>query len=165
MILFDLSRLLIYIVPFTICISSHERESGFKTPAIFCEWNPDSGKILLVESGILSLGIRNTAQGIRNLSNDWDPEYKFHWQKLGIQYFPYMGWICFLFVCLFLIIKLRLWIFPFSGDKFRRIKPSVICTQASKHILYSSNDESWSLLADLTVILHWMGKKKTKGDI
>ena len=78
MILFDLSRLLIYIVLFTICISSHERESGFKTPAIFCKWNPDSRKILPVESGILGLGIRNTAQGIRNLSNDWDPEYKFH---------------------------------------------------------------------------------------
>ena len=29
-------------------------------------WNPESGKILLVESGILNFGIQNTAQGIRN---------------------------------------------------------------------------------------------------
>ena len=29
-------------------------------------WNPESGKILLLESGILSIGIQNTAQGIGN---------------------------------------------------------------------------------------------------
>ena len=36
-------------------------------------------KILLVESGILGFGIRNTA---RNPTNDWNPESKFHWQRL-----------------------------------------------------------------------------------
>ena len=32
-----------------------------------------------MESGILGFGIRNTA---RNLTNDWNPESKFHWQRL-----------------------------------------------------------------------------------
>ena len=36
-------------------------------------------KILLVESGILGFRIRNTA---RNPTNDWNPESKFHWQRL-----------------------------------------------------------------------------------
>ena len=31
---------------------------------------PESGKFLLVECGILGFGIRNTAQGIRNPTND-----------------------------------------------------------------------------------------------
>ena len=38
---------------------------------------PKSGKIWLVDSGI-----RNTAQGIRNVTNDWDPESKFYGQRL-----------------------------------------------------------------------------------
>ena len=37
---------------------------------------------LLVESGILGFGIRNTAQGIRKPSKDCNPESKFHWQRL-----------------------------------------------------------------------------------
>ena len=36
--------------------------------------NPESGKFLLVESGILGFGIRNSDQGIRNPTNDWNPE-------------------------------------------------------------------------------------------
>ena len=60
----------------------HVRESGFQNPGIFCLWNPESGNFLLVESGILGLGIRNTAQGIRNPTNDCNPESKFHWQRL-----------------------------------------------------------------------------------
>ena len=50
---------------------------------------PESGKVLLqvgsgihhiftVKSGILDFGIRNTAQGIWNPTNDWNPESKFH---------------------------------------------------------------------------------------
>ena len=31
-----------------------------------------------VESGILGFGIRNTAQGIPNPTNDWNPEFKLH---------------------------------------------------------------------------------------
>ena len=44
----------------------------------FCFWNPESGKILLVVSGILSFGIRNTARGIRNRNReiDWNRELK-----------------------------------------------------------------------------------------
>ena len=45
-------------------------------------WIPESGNFLLVEFGILGLGIRNTAQGIRNPTNDCNPESKFHWQRL-----------------------------------------------------------------------------------
>ena len=32
--------------------------------------------------GIPGFGIRNTALGIRNPTNDWNPESKFHWQRL-----------------------------------------------------------------------------------
>ena len=32
----------------------------------FCLWSPESGKIFLVESGIVGFGIHNTAQGFRN---------------------------------------------------------------------------------------------------
>ena len=37
------------------------------------QWNPHSGirEILLVEMEILGFGIRNTAQGIRNYTNDY----------------------------------------------------------------------------------------------
>ena len=38
----------------------------------------ESGKILLVESGILDFVIRKTAQGIRDPTDDWNPESKFH---------------------------------------------------------------------------------------
>ena len=48
------------------------RESGF----------PESGKFLPVKSGILGFGIRNTAVGVRNATNDWNQESKFHWQRL-----------------------------------------------------------------------------------
>ena len=40
--------------------------------------NPDSGKILLMESGTSDFGFRNTAQGIGNPTKDWNPESKFH---------------------------------------------------------------------------------------
>ena len=41
---------------------------------------PESGGIkdLLLESGILSLGIRNPAQEIHNFPNDWNLEFQFH---------------------------------------------------------------------------------------
>ena len=35
---------------------------------------PESVKFFLVESGILSIGIQNTAQGIRNPTKGWNPE-------------------------------------------------------------------------------------------
>ena len=34
-----------------------------------------------MEAGILGFGIRNS-QGFRNPTNDWNPESKFHWQRL-----------------------------------------------------------------------------------
>ena len=34
--------------------------------------NPEFGKVLFEESGILGFGIRNSAQRIRNPTNDWD---------------------------------------------------------------------------------------------
>ena len=37
---------------------------------------------LLVEAGILGFGIRNTSQGFRNPTKDWNQESKFHWQRL-----------------------------------------------------------------------------------
>ena len=47
--------------------SPHVRESGFGNPG---------------KSGILGFGIRNTGQGIRNPTKDWNPEFKFYWQIL-----------------------------------------------------------------------------------
>ena len=34
--------------------------------------NPELGKVLRVKSGILGFGIRNSAQGIRNPTKDWN---------------------------------------------------------------------------------------------
>ena len=62
----------------------HVRKSGFQNPGIFCLWNPESGNVLLVEFGILGLGIRNAVQGNRNPTNDCNPESKFQWQ--GLEY-------------------------------------------------------------------------------
>ena len=40
----------------------------------------------MCKSGILAFcRVRNTAQGIRNPTKDWNPESKFHWQESGIQ--------------------------------------------------------------------------------
>ena len=50
--------------------SSHARESGFRNPGKFCLWN--------LESWALDSG----AQGIRNPTKDWNPESKFHWQRV-----------------------------------------------------------------------------------
>ena len=44
--------------------------------------NPDSKKILHVESRIVGFGIQNTPQRIQNPTNDWNPESKFHLQRL-----------------------------------------------------------------------------------
>ena len=51
-------------------LSLQLRETGFMNAEKLCLWNPESGKILLVESGILGFGIWNTAQGTRNPPND-----------------------------------------------------------------------------------------------
>lgn len=61
--------------------SVHVRKSGFQNPGIFFLWNPESGNVLLVEFGILGFGIRNTVQGIRNPTDDCNPESRFHWQN------------------------------------------------------------------------------------
>ena len=77
--------------------SPHIRESGFRN-------RPESRKFLLVQSGILGFGIRNTSQGIWNPTKDWNPESKFHWQTIrnpvpGIWYLlrrihnPVLSWI------------------------------------------------------------------------
>ena len=42
----------------------------------------ESGKFMLLGFEILDLGIWNKAQGIQKTTNDWNPESKFHWQKL-----------------------------------------------------------------------------------
>ena len=66
--------------------------------------NPDSERLLPMESGILSFGIWNVAQGVQNLTKDWNPESLFHRQRkrdpvpgtlnpwLGIQN-PRLSWI------------------------------------------------------------------------
>ena len=47
-------------------VSVHCKKSGFRNRRNFCLCNPQSGKILLVESGILGFRIQISAQGIRN---------------------------------------------------------------------------------------------------
>ena len=51
-------------------------------------WIPGCRKFLLMESEILGFGIRNTAQGIRNLSStdkDWNPVPGIRNPRYGIQ--------------------------------------------------------------------------------
>ena len=45
-------------------------------------WILESRKFLRVEFEVLGCGIRNKAEGIRNPTNDWNPESKFHWQRI-----------------------------------------------------------------------------------
>ena len=55
-------------------------EFGLRHPGNFCLclgiWEICAFGIL--EIGILVFGIRNSAQGIRNPTNDWNPESRFH---------------------------------------------------------------------------------------
>ena len=77
-------------------MSPQVRKSGFRNSEHFCLWNPESGKILPMESAILGFRIRNTSQGVRNPSNDWNPESKLTdkcWNpERGIQN-PRLSWI------------------------------------------------------------------------
>ena len=72
---------------------------GFLSVAVFNSPQiPESGKILLLESGIVNSGIRNKAQGIWDLTNDWNPESKFNWQRLesadwNLEYWLNYNWI------------------------------------------------------------------------
>ena len=59
---------------------TYVRECGFRK---FLLLEPGIQKFVLLKSGILGFGIRNTAQRIRNPSNDWNPESKFQWQEPG----------------------------------------------------------------------------------
>ena len=47
-----------------------------RTESEFASWNPDSGiqEIFACGIRILGFGFRNTAQGIQNPTNDWNPE-------------------------------------------------------------------------------------------
>ena len=47
---------------------------------------PGSGEILFVESGVVGFGIRNSARGIRNPTNEWNPETPSTDKECGIQY-------------------------------------------------------------------------------
>ena len=60
----------------TFSPSVRDSDSGIRE--IFASGIRNWGKILLVECGILEFGIQNTAPGIRNPTNEWNPESKFH---------------------------------------------------------------------------------------
>ena len=66
-----LSTVILFLVLFKISNnerkyqSLHVRESGFRNPGIFV-------------GGILDFGIQNTAQGVRDPNNYWNPKFKFH---------------------------------------------------------------------------------------
>ena len=68
--------------------SLHVRKSGLRNPSSLFLWNPASGKNFLLEFGILGFGIRNTAQGIQNPTNNKHLESIIHWQRL-----EYSTWI------------------------------------------------------------------------
>ena len=51
-----------------LVVALHVGWPRFQSPGNFCEWNLD----------ILSFGIHNSAEGIGNPANDWNPESKFH---------------------------------------------------------------------------------------
>ena len=53
-------------------ISPHVRSSRFQ----------NLEKFFLMESGFLGFEIWSSAQWIRNIANDWYPEFKFHWQGI-----------------------------------------------------------------------------------
>ena len=63
------------LLDFAPCKGTRIPESGK-----LCLWNQESKKILLLESGILGFGIRNSTQEIWNPTSDWNPESKFDWQ-------------------------------------------------------------------------------------
>ena len=84
--------------------SPHEKASGFRNPRNFCLSNPKSRKCLVLDSGIVCIEIRKTAQWFWIPFNDCNPGSKLHWQSLesGIGHdlesriqdclvFPYMG--------------------------------------------------------------------------
>ena len=43
---------------------------------------PESGKFLLVESGIRGFGIQNSGKGIWNSTKDWKFESRFQWESI-----------------------------------------------------------------------------------
>ena len=72
-------------------LSAMYREFGFRNTGSFCLWNLKSGEIWVVESWILGFGIQNTAHGIQNPTDDWNPESRIQNpsstdKKSGIQY-------------------------------------------------------------------------------
>ena len=62
--------------------NSLDVENNLRRAFIF-SWNPESEKFLLVESETLGFGIRNTAQGIRNLIST-DKESVIQYREPGI---------------------------------------------------------------------------------
>ena len=56
----------------------HAPKKATTTATATARKRSESRKVLLVESGILDFGFRNTAQGIRNPTKDWNLEFKFH---------------------------------------------------------------------------------------
>ena len=68
--------------PKAFSLAWFSRQIRYRNPWNFCLWNLEAQKILLLASGILGFGIRNTAQRIRNPSNDWNPESNFYWKRL-----------------------------------------------------------------------------------
>ena len=56
-------------------ISPHVMESGIRE--VFACGIRDPGIFLVLESAILDFGFQNAVQGIRNPTNDWNPESRF----------------------------------------------------------------------------------------
>ena len=67
---------------FALC----KEESVFGNTGNFCFWNLEREESYLVESEILSFGIRHTAQGTRNPTKNWNPESKSTDKESRIQY-------------------------------------------------------------------------------
>ena len=116
----------------------------------------------MCKSGILAFcRVRNTAQGIRNPTKDWNPESKFHWQESGIQSlesgicslestiqdclgFPYLTIGRNPLGCVFPLTGQEIWkrIFLFFNKKANRFKLTIGKIRKGDSYVYFDNSRS-----------------------
>ena len=66
--------------------TSEQPEPGFQHLGNFCFWNPETGRFLLQESGILGFEIHKSAHRIWNTTSDWNSDPSLTDKESRIQY-------------------------------------------------------------------------------
>ena len=66
--------------------TSEQPEPGFQHLGNFCFWNPETGRFLLQESGILGFEIHKSAHRIWNPTSDWNSDPSLTDKESRIQY-------------------------------------------------------------------------------